>query len=475
MRQISKLVVMDPDYGYLKTLEKQIVLRFADKADVQIITDRDFRDQYFSTMRSIDLLVTAEEYYGSYLKKHNIGRTIVLKEEEALMEIEKPVDLPEDFEVTVNLEELMAEDHASDENTVVPVQEEEAPSGFYLEESIIAQLDAAAEETAGAALPETEEAGAAEGPAAGEDAPAEISQPEEHAGEAVPDREEPAAEQTDEELSSEEAEQKPEYEEIFDYDDSCTVLSKFSSTQEIIDKMEELLFAENEEEAPQEPLNKKPLKVISVYSPIGGCGKSLIALGLARKLRKLDQSVLIIGCDEMQSISGFLESEEFADPNLAEMLTQPGADIYWNILQNVEYEGEVRCLLPFEKPLSAMGIGPDELEMMVRTIKEKQDFNYVILDIGSALNTAARRLLHLSDSIVLVTEPNEISVKKMKKLVDNAALLPDCRCFMIANQHHLDGLRLPSQNLFGYLASYQDSEQALEDPVFYQMALEVLE
>lgn len=446
MKQQLKLVVMDPDYGYLKTLEKQLILQFADRADIQIITDPAYREQYFSMRRNIDLLVTGQEFYGEYLEKHNIAHILVLKKEEegSLMEMEKPVDLPDDFEITVNLDELMAHDHAAGEKPVIPVAEDEAPSGFYLEESIIAQLDEVIAEGAG------EESRAEE-----EDIRQEAVMPVE-AREEVPEAVQPDLEPVDTER--------------------CIVMSKFCTIREIMDVMEELLASYNkEEEIQKETLNKKPLKVIAVYSPIGGCGKSLITLGLGRKLRKLDQSVLIIGCDEMQSISGFLDSEEFADPLLAEMMRQPGVDIYWNILQNVEYEGEVRYLLPFEKPLSAMGIGADEMESLVKLIKEKQDFNYVILDLGSALNTTTRKLLHQSDSIVLITEPNSVSVKKMKKLVNNASLLPDCKCFMIANQHHLDGLRLPTQNLFGYLASYQDPEQALEDPVFYQIALEVLD
>ncbi|MCQ2509115.1 MAG: AAA family ATPase [Lachnospiraceae bacterium] len=441
MRQQIKLVVMDPDYGYLKTLEKQIILQFADRAEIQFITDPAYREQYFSTMRNLDLLVTGQEFYGEYLKNHNIAHTLVLKKEEegSLMEMEKPVDLPEDFEVTVNLDELMAEDHASGEKPIIPIQEDEAPSGFFLEESIIAQLDAVTNGESG------------ENPISDINGSADLQQ----GSAAVP--------VVDTEL------------ELSDYNEECIVMSKFCTIREIMDVMEDLLSVDVEPEIVQEPLNKKPLKVISVYSPIGGCGKSLVTLGLGRKLRKLDQSVLLIGCDEMQSISGFLESEESADPLLAEMMRQPGVDIYWNILQNVEYEGEVRYLLPFEKPLSAMGIGTNEMENLVKIIKGKQDFDFVILDLGSALNTTACKLMQLSDCIVLLTEPNAVSVKKMKKIVNNAALLPDCKCFMLANQHHMDGLRLPTQNLFGYLASYQDPEAALEDPVFYQIALEVLD
>ena len=44
---------------------------------------------------------------------------------------------------------------------------------------------------------------------------------------------------------------------------------------------------------------------------------------------------------------------------------------------------------------------------------------------------------------------------------------------MISNQYHMDGLRVPRQNLFGVIARYEDGEKAMEDPVFYRMALEL--
>lgn len=473
MRQQIKMVVMDPDYGYLKSLEKQIIHEFADRAEIQFITDPLFKEQYFNIVRNLDLLITGRAFYGEYLQQHNIAHILVLEEDHSPMELQKPAfDVPEDFEVTIDLDELMAQDHALGEKEVVPVPEEEFPTGFYLEESIIAQLDAAAgqkaEEESNEDYESPEDYEAQEEYGSSEE---DIDSSESQIAEIDTDSLE---ERILGQLEAQNAASDGAAEES-EYPANCEVMSKFTSIREIIETIDELLAPPAAVQPEPEHLNKKTLKIISVYSPIGGCGKSLITLGLGRKLRKLDQSVLIVGCDEMQSIAGFLKSEECAEPLLAEILCQPGANVYWSILQNIEYEGEVRYLLPFAKPLSAMGVGAEEMENMVRTIRDKQDFDYVILDLGSALNTQTRKLMELSDSIVLVTEPNAVSVKKMKKLVNNAALLPNCKCFMIANQHNMDGIRLTSQNLFGILNNYQDPEAALEDPVFYQIALEVLD
>ena len=62
-----------------------------------------------------------------------------------------------------------------------------------------------------------------------------------------------------------------------------------------------------------------------------------------------------------------------------------------------------------------------------------------------------------------------------RKLLKNIEQLPNRECFMIANQFHMDGLRIPRQNLYGTLAKYSNGREAMEDPIFYSMALEIIE
>ena len=256
------------------------------------------------------------------------------------------------------------------------------------------------------------------------------------------------------------------------FPDRVKAMMKYLPYEEILQAIEEFMKPEAEEIKEAVVPQKQETKVVAVYSPIGGCGKSLVALALARKLKKLDQTVLLAGCDSLQSFSAYLRTAEYADEKLAEKLKNPEEDTYWTILQNIGQE-EISYILPFEKNMPSLGIGTDEIKWLVELLRQKKDFAYVILDLGSELNEQTLALMEASDVYVLVMEANRISNKKMWRLQKNIDLLPKKECFMISNQYHMDGMRVSGQGLFGVLAKYETSEKAMEDPVFYRMALEL--
>ena len=251
------------------------------------------------------------------------------------------------------------------------------------------------------------------------------------------------------------------------------ILEKEGPAERIFDQLEAWLA--EEEPKPQErpiPQEKPETRVIGVYSPIGGCGKSLVALALGRKLRKLDQTVLVVGCDSLQSFAAFLPTERYADDSLADKLKQPDEDTYWTVLQNIDQD-EVSYLLPFEKIMPSLGIGTEELKTLLQLLREKKDFSYVILDLGTCLNEQTLALMEESDAYILLAEASEISNKKLKRLQNNLSLLPNKQCFLISNQYHADGRYGAGKNFFGQLARYGSREEAMEDPVFYRLALEL--
>ena len=264
----------------------------------------------------------------------------------------------------------------------------------------------------------------------------------------------------------------------FTYPNSVHTMVKYLPAKEILATMIELLTPlPDEEQLRREMKPRTETGVISVYSPIGGCGKSLTAWGIAKKLKKLDQKVLLIGCDEMQSFACFLDREQYADDDLLQQMKAPGDEAVWTILQNVEMTQDVppvSYLLPFARPLLSCGIGTTELAWLVKTLKEKQEYDFLVLDLGSQLNEQSLRLMELTDLLILVTEANQLSVRKMQKLMRNSDLLPSRKCLLVANHFHADGMRIASRNVFGALAPYETAELALEDPLFYRIALEML-
>nr|WP_027870197.1 AAA family ATPase [[Eubacterium] cellulosolvens] len=258
------------------------------------------------------------------------------------------------------------------------------------------------------------------------------------------------------------------------YHDEVKVLLKNMPEEELFEQIDRVLLRVDTPASGLVEKTKKNTRVVAVYSPIGGCGKSLVCVALARKLKMLDQKVLLLGCDPTQSMSVYYPSEIHAGEELADKLKNPDDDTYWTILQNIGRD-EVSYLLPFEKSLPSMNITHKEVEVLIRTLVSKQDFDFIILDIGTMLNRETSEDLNKIDSLILLTETNVIANKKMQKLLHDPELLPKCNCILVANEMHSDGMRLSRDSVFGTIAPYQSWEEALDDPVFYRIALKVTE
>lgn len=251
-------------------------------------------------------------------------------------------------------------------------------------------------------------------------------------------------------------------------------LVKYIPEEEILKAIEKMLKAETKEREGEDPSGRQETRVAAVYSPAGGCGKSLAAVALARKMQRLDVPVLLIGCDSMQSFSVYLSQEVYADETLAEKLKDPEEDTYWNILQNIRRE-ELTCLLPFEKPLYAMGIGLRELENLLSILKEKGDFACIILDLGSEASEKNFRLMEAADVRILVTQANQEAAGKMRKLQKNRNLMAGRETFLLCNQYGMDHSGAAGTAQAEVLPLYPDWESAMEDPLFYRLALQIME
>ena len=165
MNNKHNLVIVDSDYDYVRTIEPEIFRRYADRVDVQIITDESYLDKWFAEKREIDVLIIDQNHYGDYLAEHVIHQTFLMIPE---------IDI-----------------------------EQKAPR-------------------------------------------------------------------------------------------NVSVLVKYLPENDLFEAVNDA-FARIDLEA-VDPFHKPQhdTRVVAVYSPIGGCGKSLICIGLARKLRMLDQKVLLI-------------------------------------------------------------------------------------------------------------------------------------------------------------------------------------
>lgn len=76
-----RIVIADNDKNYIVPLQLKFVEDFFDKIDLEIISESQFFDDFFSTPQNIDILIVSEDLYSLALQKHNIDNVFVMTEQ----------------------------------------------------------------------------------------------------------------------------------------------------------------------------------------------------------------------------------------------------------------------------------------------------------------------------------------------------------------------------------------------------------
>ena len=76
-----KVLLADADERYLAPLERRFIDGLGSHADINVITDSDYLNSFFSKPQSLDLLLINEELYDSGMSRHNIGCIFLLCEQ----------------------------------------------------------------------------------------------------------------------------------------------------------------------------------------------------------------------------------------------------------------------------------------------------------------------------------------------------------------------------------------------------------
>ena len=76
----AKIIIAEEDINYVVAFQAKFVDYFYDKVNLEIITDKDYYDMFFSTPQKVDVLIVSEDLYDSSLQRQNIEHLFVLAE-----------------------------------------------------------------------------------------------------------------------------------------------------------------------------------------------------------------------------------------------------------------------------------------------------------------------------------------------------------------------------------------------------------
>ena len=153
-------------------------------------------------------------------------------------------------------------------------------------------------------------------------------------------------------------------------------------------------------------------KVIACYSPKGGSGKTTLSVNLACSLAALNKKVALIDMDlEFGNVGVFLDITP--GDTMADMVGERSFELAIIKSYLIRHQSGVMVMLASSSPEYAELIRPELIDTILTTLKT--EFDYVVLDMGTALGDCAIAVLEKADTILFVVNEDIAALHDAKR------------------------------------------------------------
>ncbi len=181
-----------------------------------------------------------------------------------------------------------------------------------------------------------------------------------------------------------------------------------------------LIYAEKTGRVEAVSTGDKDTKIIGFYSPVGGSGKTTLALAAAQSFAQQGKRVFYLNAEKINSTTEVLNKAENGSlSDLYLTVKTKGANISLRIMANkyTDTESGVSYINPPESTLEINEISPDEFKKLMTAFEQLGEFDYVVVDYDSDFSKEKIKLLDKCDVIVAPFTSETTSLSKMKLFV----------------------------------------------------------
>jgi pilus assembly protein CpaE len=159
--------------------------------------------------------------------------------------------------------------------------------------------------------------------------------------------------------------------------------------------------------------------IITVYSPKGGSGCTMLATNLAVCLNNEDTSVVLVDANlQFGDVAVFLnEQGKFSVADLAPRVDELDAEVVESVTVKHAQSG-VRVLIAPTRPEYADNITGEQFSKILNFLR--QMYAYVIVDTTSALNEITLNAIDASDLVILLATQDIPAIKNARLFLDVA-------------------------------------------------------
>ncbi|MDS0524365.1 AAA family ATPase [Clostridium sp. SHJSY1] len=179
--------------------------------------------------------------------------------------------------------------------------------------------------------------------------------------------------------------------------------------------------------------NNEETRVLMLYSPCGGSGKTTVGTGIAAALMAMNKKVLYISTDSLQSFY-FAQEEKYCKAGFDRLMISRD-DRILDTLSDVVDNNSFDYLLPFRQSLSSLNVNLTDYKFLIDKIKETRIYDYIIVDSSTELTAEKSMLMNYSDKVMIVTGQRREDRLKLNSLFFNVDCSDESKYIFICNKY----------------------------------------
>ena len=197
-------------------------------------------------------------------------------------------------------------------------------------------------------------------------------------------------------------------------------LNKYQPGERLVNQLIQL-YSERNGIASEIAAGARETRIISVYSPAGGVGKTSLATGLCFKLSEMGKSVLAVSLEATCSMVSTLPSTGNDAFTYVLLSLTENADILpvtVEAFKTRDYVNNFDFLEPPDNFLELMALGKSGVKTFLEKLKGAGNYDFIIMDTDSGADGKVLTALESSDGVILVEAPDAIYTYKIKVFLE---------------------------------------------------------
>lgn len=179
--------------------------------------------------------------------------------------------------------------------------------------------------------------------------------------------------------------------------------------------------------------DNKQTTLLMFSSASGGTGKSTLSLAVANALSKRYYKTLYINAQRTNVFELFMSSKSYISNEFISELINKSPSLDKRIMQTI-VKDSIDYFPPFEMSLSSYGIDMGAYLYIIKSIKDTNKYDYIIVDSESIFDEYQAELMTCADKVVFVYNQDKISIGSLNIFLKNIVYKENDKYIFICNK-----------------------------------------